>query len=108
MITLTERSKNEIVNLLSKELDKIGLRMAVKGGGCSGFSYDLKFIGDEDITDMDQEFMVDGVKIIIDPKSGLYLNNVILNYEDGLMGTGFKIINENAKTTCGCGESFSV
>lgn len=107
MITLTEKSKNEIINLLSMESKKIGLRMAVRGGGCSGFQYDLKFIGDDEITDMDQEFIVDGVKIIIDPKSGLYLNNVTLNYEDGLMGTGFKITNPNSKTECGCGESFS-
>ena len=106
MITVTDAAAQKIKTLITeneKELD--GLRMAVKGGGCSGFQYDLEFAdrGDE----LDHVFETKGVKIFVDMKSSLYLNGVTLDYQDGLMGSGFKIENPNARTTCGCGESFS-
>jgi|TARA_R110000824_G_scaffold164685_13_gene341089 iron-sulfur cluster assembly protein len=108
MIDITNTAKKEITNLLVEETTKDGLRIAVRGGGCSGFQYDLKFISEDEATNMDQEFVINDVRVFIDPKSSLYLDGVVLNYEDGLMGSGFRIENPNAKTTCGCGESFSV
>ena len=92
--------------LLLKELDEnYGVRVGVRGGGCSGFSYTLAFgrIGKDDVI-MEQ----DGVSIFTDPKSALYLNGTTLQYTDGLQGKGFHFINPNATQTCVCGESFSV
>jgi iron-sulfur cluster assembly protein len=106
MISVTDAAVQKIKTLITeneKELD--GLRMAVKGGGCSGFQYDLEFADRSD--ELDHVFETKGVKIFIDMKSSLYLNGVTLDYQDGLMGSGFKIENPNARTTCGCGESFS-
>ena len=106
MISVTDAAVQKIKTLITeneKELD--GLRMAVKGGGCSGFQYDLEFADRSD--ELDHVFETKGVKIFIDMKSSLYLNGVTLDYQDGLMGSGFKIENPNARTTCGCGESYS-
>jgi len=83
-----------------------GLRVAVMGGGCSGFQYKLEF--EEAPNEMDQVIESNGVKVFVDAKSSLYLNGVVLRYDDGLMGSGFQVENPNARTTCGCGESFSV
>ena len=111
MITVSDEAANKIRSLLDKEgeptsTSKRGLRVAVKGGGCSGFQYKLEF--EERPGDMDQVIESNGVRIFVDPKSSLYLNGVILRYDDGLMGAGFQVENPNARTTCGCGESFSV
>jgi len=107
MLTVTDEAAQKIRTLLEKEATpERGLRVAVKGGGCSGFQYALEF---EDAPgDMDQVIESKGVRIFVDPKSSLYLNGVILRYDDGLMGAGFQVENPNARTTCGCGESFSV
>ncbi|MEE3235437.1 MAG: iron-sulfur cluster insertion protein ErpA [Candidatus Latescibacterota bacterium] len=106
MITVTDAAAQKIKTLISENDKKLeGLRMAVKGGGCSGFQYDLEFADNCD--DLDHVFEAAGVKIFVDMKSSLYLNGVTLDYQDGLMGAGFKIENPNARTTCGCGESFS-
>ena len=107
MLTVTDEAAQKIRTLLEKEgTPERGLRVAVKGGGCSGFQYALEF---EDAPgDMDQVIESKGVRIFVDPKSSLYLNGVILRYDDGLMGAGFQVENPNARTTCGCGESFSV
>ena len=106
MVTVTDAAADKIRVLLSEQgNEERGLRMGVMGGGCSGFQYKLDF--EEREGDMDQVFETKGVKIFIDMKSSLYLNGVILDYNDGLMGAGFKIENPNARTTCGCGESFS-
>lgn len=83
----------------------LGLRMAVKGGGCSGLSYSLNF---DQKHEGDNEFDFDGVKVLIDPKSYLYLQGITLDYVDSLQDKGFKFVNPNASKTCGCGESFSV
>ncbi len=82
------------------------VRVSVKGGGCSGLSYDLDF--DNEHKDSDQEFVNGDVKIICDLKSYLYLAGTELDFTDGLNGKGFNFINPNAKRTCGCGESFAV
>ena len=106
MLTVTDGAADQIKNLLGKEgPSAMGLRVAVKGGGCSGFQYHLEFVDAAD--EMDQVIEAKGVKVIVDPKSGLYLNGVVLKFDDGLMGSGFQIENPNARTTCGCGESFS-
>jgi iron-sulfur cluster assembly protein len=106
MISVTDAAVQKIKTLISENDKKLdGLRMAVKGGGCSGFQYDLEFA--DDSNELDHIFETNGIKIFVDMKSSLYLNGVTLDYEDGLMGAGFKIENPNARTTCGCGESFS-
>ena len=111
MITVSDEAANKIRSLLEREGKPLsesqrGLRVAVTGGGCSGFQYKLEF--EEEPDDMDQIIESNGVRIFVDPKSSLYLNGVILRYDDGLMGAGFQVENPNARTTCGCGESFSV
>lgn len=82
------------------------LRVGVKGGGCSGFSYTLGF--DDQLKPTDQINEVEGVKVVCDPKSFLYLNGTVVDFEESLMGRGFKFTNPNASKSCGCGESFSV
>lgn len=82
------------------------VRVGVKSGGCSGLSYDLKF--DKDQKENDKLFESNGVKIIVDTKSFLYLIGTTLEYSGGLNGTGFVFKNPNANRTCGCGESFSL
>lgn len=107
MITVSDEAAEKIRNLLNREgTPGRGLRVAVRGGGCSGFQYQLEF--EEAAGDMDQVIESNGVRIFVDPKSSLYLNGVILRYDDGLMGAGFQVENPNARTTCGCGESFAV
>ena len=107
MIDVTDSAAEKIKSMLEAQgQTEYGLRVAVVGGGCSGFQYKLEF--EESPTDMDQTIETQGVRVFVDPKSCLYLNGVILDYNDGLMGAGFKIENPNARTTCGCGESFGV
>ena len=109
MITVTESAAEKAITLInSSENDteaERGLRMQVIGGGCSGFQYNLEF-GAAKGSDRVLEFH--GLKVFIDPRSSLYLAGSVLDYNDGLMESGFKITNPNAKNTCGCGESFSV
>ena len=106
MVTVSDEAADKIRHLLDQEgTANSGLRMAVMGGGCSGFQYKLEFA--ESPGDMDSVIESNGVRVFIDPKSSLYLNGVILGYSDGLMGSGFQVENPNARTTCGCGESFS-
>ncbi len=106
MVTVTDAAVEKIKVLIGTEDSaNRGLRMGVMGGGCSGFQYKLEFV--DSGGEMDHTFEIKGVKIFIDMKSSLYLNGVTLDYHDGLMGAGFKIENPNARTTCGCGESFS-
>ncbi|MES2618012.1 MAG: iron-sulfur cluster assembly accessory protein [Bacteroidota bacterium] len=107
-ITITPRATEKVHQLMQDE--KMGpdyfVRVSVKGGGCSGLSYDLDF--DNEHKDSDQEFVNGDVKIICDLKSYLYLAGTELDFTDGLNGKGFNFINPNAKRTCGCGESFAV
>jgi iron-sulfur cluster assembly protein len=108
MITLTERAALEIRRIISdqKLSEQTALRVGVKGGGCSGFSYTLGF--DDQVGEVDQLTEIDGIKVVCDPKSFLYLNGTQIDFEDNLMGRGFKFGNPNAAKSCGCGESFSV
>lgn len=109
MIKVSETAKKKVVELMTEEgYDAITdyVRVGVKSGGCSGLSYDLKF--DKAQADGDKVFEDNGVKIIIDKKSFLYLIGTTLEYSGGLNGTGFVFNNPNANRTCGCGESFSL
>ena len=107
MINLTKKAKNKINNLLNLEDNKNNkfLRVAIKSGGCSGLSYDLSF--DNELKDMDKEFIIEEIKIVIDVKSLMYLMDMTLDFSDGINGKGFEFSNPNAMRTCGCGESFS-
>jgi iron-sulfur cluster assembly accessory protein len=84
---------------------EMGLRLRVVGGGCAGFSYDLYF---DSPTEVDQQFEVAGVKVVVDEMSLMYLVGTQIDYVEGLQGAGFKFQNPNVKSTCGCGSSFSV
>lgn len=108
MITITERAEKKVQDL--KAESQLGpeyfIRVSVKGGGCSGLSYDLDF--DNELKDGDQEFPNGDYKIVCDLKSFLYLSGTELDFTDGLNGKGFAFNNPNASRTCGCGESFAV
>ena len=108
MISITERAASEVKRIVTEQKlpESTALRVGVKGGGCSGFSYTLGF--DDQLSETDQVFDIDGVKVVCDPKSFLYLNGTQIDFEDNLMGRGFKFGNPNAAKSCGCGESFSV
>jgi iron-sulfur cluster insertion protein len=106
-VTLTEVAAAKVKEIAKEEgLEGQGLRVQVKGGGCSGFQYDLFF--DEKPTDMDQVVQSRGVTLFIDPLSAQYLEGTEIDYVEGLSGAGFKFGNPNVKGTCGCGSSFSV
>ena len=107
MIEVTSEASGRIRALLSEDgkLESHGLRMKVVGGGCSGLQYQLSF--DDVVREIDSEVKVDGVRVIIDEKSALYLVGSRLNFIDTLQESGFKIENPNASNTCGCGQSFA-
>lgn len=107
MVTVSEAASFKL-NLLIKEQGSVTsfVRVAVKGGGCSGLSYDLSFDTDQLSSDTLMEDR--GVKILVDKKSLLYLFGTKLDFSEGLNGKGFQFINPNATRTCGCGESFSI
>ena len=86
----------------------VGVRVAVKGGGCSGLTYDLKITGDLEVSDDEKIVEQHGVKVIVEKKSYIYLVGTELDFSDGLNGKGFVFENPNAKKACGCGTSFSV
>lgn len=105
MVHLSPTAAEEVKRLLEREQDKEkGLRLGVKGGGCSGLSYDMSF---DRPREGDKLFEEHGVRLIVDPKSLLYLSGLTLDFADTLQGRGFKFLNPNASRTCGCGESFS-
>lgn len=108
-VILSETAAREIKTIIQQQeldADKVRLRVGVKGGGCSGFSYILDLT--ETQKDTDELFEQHGVKIICDPKSLLYLNGVTVDFKDEIMGRGFVFNNPNATSTCGCGSSFHV
>ena len=108
MITVSEEAKNKILSLIKENNydETYFLRVGVKGGGCSGFSYLLDF--DNQIKDGDEMVEDNGVKIVCDRKSLLYIFGTELQFSDGLNGKGFEWKNPNATRTCGCGQSFAV
>lgn len=106
MITLTENAAKEVQRLITAQnLPDANLRLGVKGGGCSGLSYTLNFETEKKAED--QVFEVHGVRVIVDPKSLIFLEGTTLDFVSGLEGTGFKFVNPNASKSCGCGSSFS-
>lgn len=105
-VTLSEAALKEVKRLMNVQgLTEGGLRLGVKGGGCSGLSYTINF--DEKIGQYDTAYDFDGVKVIVDAKSAIYLQGTQLDFQKDLMGGQFKFVNPNASKTCGCGESFS-
>ncbi len=107
MIEITETAQSRIQALLEDEgkLATHGLRMKVVGGGCSGLRYELSF--DDLVREIDTSIEVDGIRVIVDEKSALYLVGTTLDFVDTLEESGFKIDNPNATNTCGCGQSFA-
>lgn len=107
IVTVTEKALAHIRDIYSKENKGIdmGLRLGVAGGGCSGLSYKIEF---SEQKEKDNILDFGDIKILIDPKSSIYLKGVELDFKDGLNGKGFVFNNPNANNTCGCGESFSV
>ena len=105
-LRLTEKAIAQVKTILSREgLEGYGLRVAVVGGGCSGFSYGLDFEKEQKSDDTVLE--MDGLKVYLDEPSGKYLAGTVIDYVSGLQDAGFKFINPNATGTCGCGTSFS-
>ena len=105
LITPVAASKvNEIRDAEAIETN-MALRLRVVGGGCAGFSYDLYF---DEPAEVDRQFEIQGVKVVVDEMSLMYLVGTEIDYVEGLQGAGFKFNNPNVKSTCGCGSSFSV
>ena len=109
-IQLSEAAAKEIKTIIQQQelpTEKTRLRVGVKGGGCSGFSY-LLDLTEEDPTDADEQMESHGVPILVDNKSLLYLDGVEIDFRDEVMGRGFVFKNPNATSSCGCGSSFNV
>ncbi len=107
-IELTERAAQEVKTIFEQNslpAEKSYLRLGVKGGGCSGFSYALDLT--ENKNETDEEWEVHGIKVICDPQSYVYLKGVSVDFKDEVMGRGFVFNNPNATGSCGCGSSFS-
>ena len=106
VIEVTTPAAERIRDLLAKDgkLESHGLRLKVVGGGCSGLRYELAF--DDRVNENDTELEVGEIRVIVDEKSALYLVGTTLDFVDTLQESGFKMVNPNAKSTCGCGESF--
>jgi len=104
---VTDAAATKVAELVAAEesSEELALRVAVRPGGCSGFSYEMFF--DSDVAADDQVFEYGGVKVIVDPSSMQMLGGASLDYKDGLQGAGFAINNPNAQRSCGCGNSFS-
>jgi iron-sulfur cluster assembly protein/iron-sulfur cluster insertion protein len=106
-VTLSDSAVTKVTELLAQEEggETLALRVAVKPGGCSGYSYEMFFDSEVMSDDVVREF--DAVKVIVDPASAELLSGSTLDFSDGLQGAGFHITNPNATRTCGCGSSFS-
>jgi iron-sulfur cluster assembly protein len=107
LVTITEKAQTEIRAIFKREetVGDVGLRLGVIGGGCSGLSYQMEFSQrrpDDSVIECGE------FKVLLDPKSTIYLKGITLDFQDGLQGKGFVFGNPNATNTCGCGESFSV
>jgi iron-sulfur cluster assembly protein/iron-sulfur cluster insertion protein len=106
VITITDSAAAKVKELLDQEDEEgLALRVAVRPGGCSGFSYEMFF--DSDVADDDQKATFGPIQLIVDTSSAMLLEGATLDYKDGLNQAGFAIDNPNAQRTCGCGQSFS-
>ncbi len=106
VITLTDDATAKVAQLLAEEADdQLALRVAVRAGGCSGFSYEMYF--DSDTNSDDHVATFGTVTVTVDPASAEHLTGATLNYSDGIQGAGFTVDNPNAQSSCGCGQSFS-
>ena len=106
MITVTDSAAAKVKSLIDAEGDgELALRVAVRPGGCSGFSYEMFFDSDIAADDIAQD--IQGVRVVVDPQSADLLKGATLDFKDGLQGAGFAIDNPNATRSCGCGTSFS-
>jgi iron-sulfur cluster assembly accessory protein len=106
IVSLTPAAAAKISQLLAAEEDVSVLRVAIEGGGCSGFQYGLGF--DSGPADGDHELSLEGVRVVVDPYSAPYLRGATVDFLTGLQESGFKIDNPNAVSSCGCGHSFQV
>ena len=105
-VQLTTRAIEMVKDAMEREgLHGHGIRIGVMGGGCAGFQYSMDF--EKDLRDGDLSFEQEGVRLYVDPMSSMYLLGVTIDYVQGIQGAGFKFNNPNARTTCGCGSSFS-
>ena len=107
MIGITNLAATKVNEIRQAEgiESQMALRLRVVGGGCAGFSYDLYF---DEATEVDRRFPINGVDVVVDEMSLMYLAGTVIDYVEGLQGAGFKFNNPNVKSTCGCGSSFSV
>jgi iron-sulfur cluster assembly protein len=105
-ITITEAAAQRVQNFLANRGKGIGIRLGVRTSGCSGMAYEMEFV--DELQEDDQVFEDRGVKVIIDPKSLVYLDGTEVDYAREGLNEGFKFNNPNAKGECGCGESFTV
>ena len=106
IVSLTPAAAGKIRELIATEADVSVLRVAIEGGGCSGFQYGLGF--DRGAQEGDHEFEIEGVKVVVDPFSAPYLKGATVDYLETIQESGFKIDNPNAVASCGCGHSFTV
>jgi len=107
MITVTSNAVNHIKKLLSsRDVKPLGIKLGIETKGCSGLSYNMEFVDSPD--EKDEVLNIENIKIYIDPKATLFLLGTTMDYEEGVLESGFKFINPNEKGRCGCGESFHV
>jgi iron-sulfur cluster assembly protein len=106
LVTLTAAAAAKVKQLMEQETDVSVLRVAIEGGGCSGFQYGLGF--DRGAAEGDHEYEVEGVRVVVDPFSAPYLRGATVDYLETIQEAGFKIDNPNAVSSCGCGHSFQV
>ncbi|MCM3731278.1 iron-sulfur cluster assembly accessory protein [Fictibacillus nanhaiensis] len=105
IVEITESAASKIKEMLADEEDKNQfLRVAVKGGGCTGLSYGMGF--DSDFNEKDTEEMIDGIRVVVDEESAKVLKGTVIDFKQNMMGGGFTITNPNAIASCGCGSSF--
>ena len=112
-ILITKEAIEQIAILLQNQADKNTLRVGVRSGGCSGMSYTMDFIGDDEVQNDDKIYdyslgTINSFKVVCDPKSLLYVYGMQLDFSKELIGGGFNFVNPNASQTCGCGSSFAV
>ena len=108
MIKITERAQQELKRIMREDCkdNSVGIRLGIKGGGCSGFNYIMQF--EKEKRDFDTVFNSENTPLFIDAKSLMYLEKIEIDFETDLLNSGFKFNNPNAAKTCGCGTSFSV